>query len=85
MGIPESNAKFLIKICIKFTKMKANIGEKSSPPIGGSTALKGLKIGFESWWIKETPGWLLNGEIQLRIIPINIAQKIIFNISRTIE
>ena len=48
MGISESNAKFLIKICIKFTKMKANIGEKSSPPIGGSTALKGLKIGSES-------------------------------------
>jgi hypothetical protein len=56
----------------KFNAMKANIGEKSRPPIGGKIFLNGKKRGSDSWKTNLTAGWLFCGEIQLKIIPANM-------------
>ena len=52
--------------------MKANIGEKSRPPIGGKIFLNGKKRGSDSWKTNLTAGWLFCEEIQLKIIPANM-------------
>ena len=64
---------------------KAKIVEKSSPPMGGSINLKGLKIGSESWSIKLIAGCLLKGATQLIMMPTNMAQNSILRLINNIE
>ena len=84
-GRPASTAKFLRRICKKFKKIKARIGEKSRPPIGGRNILNGLKKGSATCTSNATAGCLLLGATQLIIIPNNIIQNIILKLKRITE
>jgi hypothetical protein len=54
--------------------IKASIGEKSNPPVGGKKNLKGLKIESDICKINLMAGCLWSFATQLMIIPANITQ-----------
>ncbi len=72
--MPDPNARELNMLSRYRNAMKANIGEISIPPIGGTMNLKGAKIESDICSSNLRAGCLLLLATQLMIIPPNITQ-----------